>query len=290
MQSLGQCRNVAKPPWVGLFQLDESDVRVPKARETLKPCPKLLSSAASPGTAAVSPSGLERAPALHCTALHCRAAVGAKSQLMSLLSCIPPAVHCGWQLGPKRACSSYKAAPFSFHHHQSGMRAVTSRPGLYAVQLKTTFLCGPCPPLAETRILLLRCAVSPQRVLALQFTLDFLIWSQKRRCRLNLVLAFQVVSQRLSTVDLSCYSLEEVPEHLFYSQDITYLNLRHNFMRPSGSGGLDSLCRSVLTWFHCTGAAGLHWGQGGGSMQSGQESPWSLWLLPTGRRVAFERC
>ncbi|XP_037733345.1 PH domain leucine-rich repeat-containing protein phosphatase 2 isoform X2 [Chelonia mydas] len=55
--------------------------------------------------------------------------------------------------------------------------------------------------------------------------------------------ASTVVSQRLSTVDLSCYSLEEVPEHLFYSQDITYLNLRHNFMRLDGSGGLDSLCR-----------------------------------------------
>ncbi|XP_048672922.2 PH domain leucine-rich repeat-containing protein phosphatase 2 isoform X2 [Caretta caretta] len=54
--------------------------------------------------------------------------------------------------------------------------------------------------------------------------------------------ASTVVSQRLSTVDLSCYSLEEVPEHLFYSQDITYLNLRHNFMRLDGSGGLDSLC------------------------------------------------
>ncbi|KFQ28058.1 PH domain leucine-rich repeat-containing protein phosphatase 2, partial [Mesitornis unicolor] len=55
--------------------------------------------------------------------------------------------------------------------------------------------------------------------------------------------ASTVVSMRLSMVDLSCYSLEEVPEHLFYSQDIIYLNLRHNFMRPSGAGSLDSLCR-----------------------------------------------
>ncbi|POI34732.1 hypothetical protein CIB84_001515 [Bambusicola thoracicus] len=55
--------------------------------------------------------------------------------------------------------------------------------------------------------------------------------------------ASTVVSMRLSMVDLSCYSLEEVPEHLFYSQDITYLNLRHNFMRSSGAGSLDSLCR-----------------------------------------------
>ncbi|XP_016156657.1 PREDICTED: PH domain leucine-rich repeat-containing protein phosphatase 2 isoform X2 [Ficedula albicollis] len=55
--------------------------------------------------------------------------------------------------------------------------------------------------------------------------------------------AATIVSMRFSVVDLSCYSLEEVPEHLFYSQDITYLNLRHNFMRTSGAGSLDSLCR-----------------------------------------------
>ncbi|XP_055001386.1 PH domain leucine-rich repeat-containing protein phosphatase 2 [Sorex araneus] len=53
--------------------------------------------------------------------------------------------------------------------------------------------------------------------------------------------ASKVVSQRISTVDLSCYSLEEVPEHLFYSQDITYLNLRHNFMQLERPGGLDAL-------------------------------------------------
>ncbi|XP_020819266.1 PH domain leucine-rich repeat-containing protein phosphatase 2 isoform X2 [Phascolarctos cinereus] len=55
--------------------------------------------------------------------------------------------------------------------------------------------------------------------------------------------ASKVVSQRISTVDLSCYSLEEVPEHLFYSQDITYLNLRHNFMQLERPGGLDCLYR-----------------------------------------------
>uniref|UniRef100_A0A8C0FL09 PH domain leucine-rich repeat-containing protein phosphatase 2 n=1 Tax=Bubo bubo TaxID=30461 RepID=A0A8C0FL09_BUBBB len=55
--------------------------------------------------------------------------------------------------------------------------------------------------------------------------------------------ASTVVSMRLGMVDLSCYSLEEVPEHLFYSQDIIYLNLRHNFMRSSGAGSLDSLYR-----------------------------------------------
>lgn len=44
-------------------------------------------------------------------------------------------------------------------------------------------------------------------------------------------------------VDLSCYSLEEVPEYLFYSQDVTHLNLRHNFMSHQGPGGLLNLPR-----------------------------------------------
>jgi len=47
-----------------------------------------------------------------------------------------------------------------------------------------------------------------------------------------------VVSQTISLVDLSCYSLEEVPEYLFYCQDVTHLNLRHNFVRLDGPGGL----------------------------------------------------
>ncbi|KAG2469813.1 PHLP2 phosphatase, partial [Polypterus senegalus] len=46
--------------------------------------------------------------------------------------------------------------------------------------------------------------------------------------------ASKVVSQTASVVDLSCYSLEEVPEYLFYSQDITHLNLRHNFIQIAG--------------------------------------------------------
>ncbi|XP_052006771.1 PH domain leucine-rich repeat-containing protein phosphatase 2-like [Xyrauchen texanus] len=50
--------------------------------------------------------------------------------------------------------------------------------------------------------------------------------------------ASKVVSQTISLVDLSCYSLEEMPEYLFYCQDITHLNLRHNFMRLHGPGGL----------------------------------------------------
>ncbi|XP_063801561.1 PH domain leucine-rich repeat-containing protein phosphatase 2 isoform X4 [Pseudophryne corroboree] len=55
--------------------------------------------------------------------------------------------------------------------------------------------------------------------------------------------ATKVVSQRLSTVDLSCQSLEEIPEHLFYCQDITSLNLRNNFMRLQSSAGVSSMCR-----------------------------------------------
>ncbi|KAJ8417818.1 hypothetical protein AAFF_G00226610 [Aldrovandia affinis] len=55
--------------------------------------------------------------------------------------------------------------------------------------------------------------------------------------------ASKVVSQTVSLVDLSCYSLEDVPECLFYSQDITHLNLRHNFMSLEGAGGLQNLSR-----------------------------------------------
>ncbi|KAM9825217.1 PH domain leucine-rich repeat-containing protein phosphatase 2 [Syngnathus typhle] len=55
--------------------------------------------------------------------------------------------------------------------------------------------------------------------------------------------ASKVVSQTVSLVDLSCYSLEAVPEYLFYSQDVTHLNLRHNFMSLLGPGGLLHLPR-----------------------------------------------
>ncbi|XP_041835866.1 PH domain leucine-rich repeat-containing protein phosphatase 2 isoform X1 [Melanotaenia boesemani] len=55
--------------------------------------------------------------------------------------------------------------------------------------------------------------------------------------------ASKVVSQTVSLVDLSCYSLETVPEYLFYCQDITHLNLRHNFMSLQGPGGLLNLPR-----------------------------------------------
>ncbi|XP_014828498.1 PREDICTED: PH domain leucine-rich repeat-containing protein phosphatase 2 [Poecilia mexicana] len=55
--------------------------------------------------------------------------------------------------------------------------------------------------------------------------------------------ASKVVSQTVSVVDLSCYSLETVPEYLFYCQDLTHLNLRHNFMRLQGPGSLLNLPR-----------------------------------------------
>uniref|UniRef100_A0A8C6WK08 PH domain and leucine rich repeat protein phosphatase 2 n=1 Tax=Neogobius melanostomus TaxID=47308 RepID=A0A8C6WK08_9GOBI len=55
--------------------------------------------------------------------------------------------------------------------------------------------------------------------------------------------ASKVVSQTVSLVDLSCYSLETVSEYLFYSQDITHLNLRHNFMSLEGPGSLINLPR-----------------------------------------------
>uniref|UniRef100_F7G0V1 protein-serine/threonine phosphatase n=1 Tax=Ornithorhynchus anatinus TaxID=9258 RepID=F7G0V1_ORNAN len=45
-------------------------------------------------------------------------------------------------------------------------------------------------------------------------------------------LASKVASQRISSVDLSCCSLEQLPANLFYSQDLTHLNLKQNFLRP----------------------------------------------------------
>lgn len=39
-----------------------------------------------------------------------------------------------------------------------------------------------------------------------------------------------MVSQRINSVDLSCCSLEQLPPNLFYSQDLTHLNLKHNFL------------------------------------------------------------
>ncbi|KAM6962656.1 PH domain leucine-rich repeat-containing protein phosphatase 1-like [Aplochiton taeniatus] len=53
--------------------------------------------------------------------------------------------------------------------------------------------------------------------------------------------AAKVASQRVSSVDLSCCSLEELPPQLFYSQDLTHLNLKHNYLSPQR--GLTSLIR-----------------------------------------------
>ncbi|XP_070635253.1 PH domain leucine-rich repeat-containing protein phosphatase 1 isoform X4 [Bos indicus] len=45
----------------------------------------------------------------------------------------------------------------------------------------------------------------------------------------------KVASQRISSVDLSCCSLEHLPANLFYSQDLTHLNLKQNFLRQNPS-------------------------------------------------------
>ncbi|XP_061549149.1 PH domain leucine-rich repeat-containing protein phosphatase 1 [Phycodurus eques] len=42
--------------------------------------------------------------------------------------------------------------------------------------------------------------------------------------------ASKMVSQRINSVDLSCCSLEQLPPNLFYSHDLTHLNLKHNFL------------------------------------------------------------
>ncbi|KAK0136080.1 PH domain leucine-rich repeat-containing protein phosphatase 1 [Merluccius polli] len=56
--------------------------------------------------------------------------------------------------------------------------------------------------------------------------------------------AAKIASQRVSSVDLSCCSLEELPSPLFYSQDLTHLNLKHNFMSPHrGLGALTRFCK-----------------------------------------------
>ncbi|KAF7245254.1 PH domain leucine-rich repeat-containing protein phosphatase 1 [Varanus komodoensis] len=56
-----------------------------------------------------------------------------------------------------------------------------------------------------------------------------------------------VASQRISSVDLSCCSLEDLPANLFYSQDLTHLNLKQNFLRlnpaASTARGLNELQR-----------------------------------------------
>ncbi|XP_060706295.1 PH domain leucine-rich repeat-containing protein phosphatase 1-like [Hemiscyllium ocellatum] len=59
--------------------------------------------------------------------------------------------------------------------------------------------------------------------------------------------ASKIVSQRIGSVDLSCCSLENLPRNLFYSQDLTHLNLKQNFLKqnlgPGANGGLNDLQR-----------------------------------------------
>ncbi|XP_028977431.2 PH domain leucine-rich repeat-containing protein phosphatase 1 isoform X2 [Esox lucius] len=53
--------------------------------------------------------------------------------------------------------------------------------------------------------------------------------------------AAKIVSQRVSSVDLSCCSLEVLPSQLFYSQDLTHLNLKHNYL--TGLTHLTRFCK-----------------------------------------------
>uniref|UniRef100_A0A3B3ZPP0 PPM-type phosphatase domain-containing protein n=1 Tax=Periophthalmus magnuspinnatus TaxID=409849 RepID=A0A3B3ZPP0_9GOBI len=56
-------------------------------------------------------------------------------------------------------------------------------------------------------------------------------------------IASKIASQRVNSVDLSCCSLEELPTQLFYSQDLTHLNLKNNFLslRKGVPGSLDQI-------------------------------------------------
>ncbi|XP_034035279.1 PH domain leucine-rich repeat protein phosphatase 1-like [Thalassophryne amazonica] len=56
--------------------------------------------------------------------------------------------------------------------------------------------------------------------------------------------AAKIASQRVNSVDLSCCSLEELPSQLFYSQDLTHLNLKNNFLSPhKGVTALTRFCK-----------------------------------------------
>lgn len=56
--------------------------------------------------------------------------------------------------------------------------------------------------------------------------------------------ASKIASQRVNSVDLSCCSLEELPAQLFYSQDLTHLNLKNNFVSPhKGVPALTRFCK-----------------------------------------------
>lgn len=56
--------------------------------------------------------------------------------------------------------------------------------------------------------------------------------------------AAKIASQRVNSVDLSCCSLEELPSQLFYSQDLTHLNLKNNFLSlHKGVPALTRFCK-----------------------------------------------
>ncbi|XP_034560726.1 PH domain leucine-rich repeat-containing protein phosphatase 1-like [Notolabrus celidotus] len=56
--------------------------------------------------------------------------------------------------------------------------------------------------------------------------------------------ASKIASQRVNSVDLSCCSLEELPAQLFYSQDLTHLNLKNNFVSlHKGVSALTRFCK-----------------------------------------------
>ncbi|XP_061636292.1 PH domain leucine-rich repeat-containing protein phosphatase 1-like isoform X1 [Phyllopteryx taeniolatus] len=56
--------------------------------------------------------------------------------------------------------------------------------------------------------------------------------------------ASKIVSQRVNSIDLSCCSLEELPTQLFYSQDLTHLYLKNNFMSlHKGIPALTRFCK-----------------------------------------------
>uniref|UniRef100_G3NLY2 PPM-type phosphatase domain-containing protein n=1 Tax=Gasterosteus aculeatus aculeatus TaxID=481459 RepID=G3NLY2_GASAC len=56
--------------------------------------------------------------------------------------------------------------------------------------------------------------------------------------------ASKIASQRVNSVDLSGCSLEELPAQLFYSQDLTHLNLKNNFLSlHKGVPALTRFCK-----------------------------------------------
>lgn len=66
-------------------------------------------------------------------------------------------------------------------------------------------------------------------------------------------------------MDLSCCSLEKLPSQLFYSQDLTHLNLKHNYLT-----GLTHLTRYVP--LQAVGRGGrMEWREWGERRRKGKE-------------------